>query len=330
MDIEPMNESNSIIIAFDIPHKTAKPIALEQAALAIQDKKILWIHCDLHDKPFLEQVSNIIAIPETVTSYINESSKIPRLDESQESLAMKIQAPMELPIDKKSHQEFGTFIVYLTDKYCVTFSRRRIPAVQEFKKNYEKSLRFAKTPCFILFIMIDNILNNYAQILYAFESISDTLDFSSRTSHKHHYRSVLKIKKDMIKTKRHVTSIRDMLMRISGRKISVVSEECRKALIDTYNHSQAIVAETDSVREILNGILDQIDNSLMHKMSQTMTLLTAFATIFMPPTLIASLYGMNFDFMPELHWKYGYYFALALMLGSGVLLYALFKRKRWF
>jgi hypothetical protein len=67
MDIEPMNESNSIIIAFDIPHKSAKPIVLEQAALAIQDEKILWIHCDLHDKPFLEQLSNIIAIPESVT-----------------------------------------------------------------------------------------------------------------------------------------------------------------------------------------------------------------------------------------------------------------------
>lgn len=325
-----MNESNSIIIEFDIPKKAAKPIALEQAASAMQNQMILWIHCDLHDKPFLEKISGIITIPETVTSYINEHSKIPRLDESQESLAMKIQAPMELPTDKKTHQEFGTFIVYLTEKYCVTFSRRPIPAIQEFKQNYKKSLRFAKTPCFILFIMIDNILNKYAQILYAFESISDTLDFSSRTSHKHHYRSVMKIKKDMIKTKRHVSSIRDMLMRISGRKISVVSEECRKALIDTYNHSQAIVAETDSVREILNGILDQIDNSLMHKMSQTMTLLTAFATIFMPPTLIASLYGMNFDFMPELHWKYGYYFALALMLGSGVLLYVMFKRKRWF
>lgn len=325
-----MNESNSIIIAFDIPHKSAKPIALDQAALAMQDKKILWIHCDLHDKPFLEQLSRIVVIPETITSYINETSKIPRMEEFENALAMKIQAPMELPADKKTNQEFGTFIMYLTDHCCISFSRRRIPAIQEFKQNYEKSLRFAKTPCFIFFIMLDNILNKYAQVLYAFESLSDTLDFSSRTAHKHHYRQVLKIKKDMIKTKRHVSSIRDMLMRISGRKISVISEDCRKALVDTYNHAQAIVSETDSVREILNGILDQIDNSLMHKMSQTMTLLTAFATIFMPPTLIASLYGMNFDFMPELHWKYGYYFALALMLGSGVLLYVLFKRKRWF
>jgi magnesium transporter len=67
----------------------------------------------------------------------------------------------------------------------------------------------------------------------------------------------------------------------------------------------------------------------MHKMSQTMTLLTAFATIFMPPTLIASLYGMNFDYMPELHWKGSYFVLLGAMVVMTVGMVLYFKKRGW-
>lgn len=119
-------------------------------------------------------------------------------------------------------------------------------------------------------------------------------------------------------------------MRISGKKIEVISELCRKSLIDLYNHSQALTAEADSEREILKGMLDQIDNSIMHRISDTMKVLTAYATIFMPPTLITGIYGMNFHWIPELSWEYGYFYALSLILGSGLTLYLVFKRLKWF
>lgn len=326
-----MPDIRSSIIEFDILKKSSSFVDAEAITAAANDSnKIFWVHCDLHDKEFFNNFATKFHVSDTVKQYINDHSSIPKVEDTEDSLTIKISAPLEIATDKNIHLEFTTLIIHLTRHYCLTISRKPIPALEEFKVNHDKSLRFAKTPCFITFIVLDNILNDYAKLLFHFETICDLLDRSSRSAHKKHYRDVMKVKKLVIKTKRFTSAIRDILMRISGRKINVISEQCRKSLLDTYTHSQAIVSETDSVREILNGILDQIDNAIMHKVSETMTVLTAYATIIMPPTLIASIYGMNFVNMPELHWHYGYYYALALMLGIALFLYLIFKRRKWF
>jgi magnesium/cobalt transport protein CorA len=328
-----MAEFNSSIIEFDISKKTSECVsvdAISEAAEKDDSNKIFWIHCDLHDKEFFNNISKTFHLSDTVMQYINDHSSIPKVEDTEDTLTIKISAPLEVATDKNIHLEFTTLIIHLTRHYCLTISKKPIPALEEFKVNHDKSLRFAKTPCFITFIVLDNILNDYAKLLFHFETICDLLERKSHSANKSQYREVMKVKKLVIKTKRFTSAIRDILMRISGRKINVVSEQCRKSLLDTYTHSQAIVSETDSVREVLNGILDQIDNAIMHKMSETMTVLTAYATMIMPPTLIASIYGMNFVNMPELHWHYGYYFAISLMLGIALALYFVFKRRKWF
>lgn len=326
-----MSNFHSGILEFDIVKKTSSTATIEDVLVsASENNKIFWIHCDLHDKEFLEQIHQKLKFTQTVMEYIKDHSSIPKVEDTEESLTLKISAPVEITAGKGMRLEFTTLIIHLTQHYCLTLSKKAVPALDDFKVNHDKSLRYAKTPCFITFIVLDNILNDYAKILYKFENQCDLLDSAHHTAHKLHYRDVMKVKKLVIKTKRYTGAIRDILMRISGRKINVISEQCRKSLLDAYTHSQSIVSETDSVREILNGILDQIDNALMHKMSETMTVLTAYATIIMPPTLIASIYGMNFVNMPELHWEYGYYYALSLMLGIALFLYYIFKRRRWF
>lgn len=118
-------------------------------------------------------------------------------------------------------------------------------------------------------------------------------------------------------------------MRISARKIPVISKECQVSLRNLFDHSQMVFVQLDSVRDNLNSTLDQIDNFLMQKMNSTMKILTAFAAIFLPLSLIAGIYGMNFK-MPEYHWKYGYLWPLSLMTLIGGTLIWFFKRKRWF
>ncbi|HTM63012.1 MAG TPA: magnesium transporter CorA family protein [Gammaproteobacteria bacterium] len=324
-------DTNSTIIEFDIGNKTSKEITASQFTGINDDpNKITWIHCNSHDQELLQKISGILQLPENINELLHDTSRIPRVEDTESSLTLKISSPLDILPHDKIHLEFTSLILYLTSHYCLTISGKTTPALKEFYEQRDKSLRFAKTPCFIAFIILDNILNDYSRIIFSFETLCDSLESQTRRAHKSHYRDVMRVKKFVIRTKRNISSIRDILMRISGRKISVVSEQCRKSLLDAYTHSQAIVSETDSLRDLLNSILDQIDNSLMHKMSETMTVLTAYATIIMPPTLIASIYGMNFVNMPELHWHYGYYYALGLMAGIALFLYYLFKRRKWF
>ena len=326
-----MDTIKSGIIAFDTSLHTSAAVTAEALQHALEDpNKIFWIHCDLSDGPYLKKMLKNLQINDILNEFINDSSTMPRSDDSETSLTLKIQAPNELDPVLKSKDSYRTLIVHLTSQYCLTLADGDIPALQEFALNYEKSLRFAHTPCFILFLILDNILNDYAQVLYVFETASDEMDFSMRASHSNQYHRVNKVKKDVLKSKRYVSAIRDILMRISGRKIAVVSDHCRKSLLELYNHSQVIVSEADSIREILNGVLDQIDNSLIFRMSETMKVLTAFAAIFLPLTLITGIYGMNFKSIPELEWEYGYLWALGLLLVCGLSLFFYFKRKHWF
>jgi magnesium transporter len=182
----------------------------------------------------------------------------------------------------------------------------------------------------MLFLILDDIINDYSNILFHFERVTDQIDLDVRTSNSDAYSNVMSIKKNVMKIKRFVMAICDFLMRISGRKISVISESCRLSLANLFSHTQMIVNEADAIRDILNGILAQIDNALMTRMNETMRILTAFASIFLPMTLIAGIYGMNFHIMPELEWDYGYYYALGLMLACAGTLLFIFKRFKWF
>jgi magnesium/cobalt transport protein CorA len=327
-----MNESGSKIVEFDISNHSSRLITIEDmVSLPADPNKLFWIHCDLNDAAFIALLTSKFPPPEIVFECLNDDSTMPIMRETDEYLTIKIQSPLGASSEKKKnrHHTFSTLVLHLTHHYCLTFASGHIPALQEFSNNYQKSISYAKTPCFILFLILDNVLNDYAEILYLFEANSDDMDFNARASHHASYRAVMNIKKELIRTKRYTAAIRDILMRVSGRKMNVVSEQCRRSLHDLYGHSQVIVSECDSVRELLNGLLEQIDNSLIHRMSESMKVLTAFAAIFMPLTLIAGIYGMNFNYMPELQWHFGYFFSLSLMFVVGMTLYLIFKHMKW-
>lgn len=180
-----------------------------------------------------------------------------------------------------------------------------------------------------IFLILDNIINDYAQFLFNFEVISDQMDVKVRESHDDIHSDVNNIRHRVMEIKRCTVAIREILMRLSGRKIAVISEECRISLSNLFNQSQMVFNEIDSIRDMLNAMLSQMDYHLMHRMNQTMQVLTAFAAIFLPLTLITGIYGMNFHNMPELNWYYGYYYALILIFVCGVGLYYMFKKMKW-
>ena len=98
---------------------------------------------------------------------------------------------------------------------------------------------------------------------------------------------------------------------------------------DVYDHTIQIADSIESYRDILSGMLDLYLSTISNRMNEVMKVLTIIATIFIPLTFLAGIYGMNFKFMPELEWHWGYFLVLAVMLALGVLMVIFFKRKRW-
>ena len=98
---------------------------------------------------------------------------------------------------------------------------------------------------------------------------------------------------------------------------------------DVYDHTNQVIDTIENYREILSSMLDIYLSSLSNSMNQVMKTLTIIATIFMPLTFVAGIYGMNFEYMPELKWKFGYLFLWVIIFIISLIMYAYFKRKKW-
>ncbi len=323
---------DSCAIEFDLKHRSFKKLSVDEL-MQIDLKNteaIYWIHSNLNQVDIHKKLIEKCYLSEDVVKLCNQMDTIPTTMDTDESMTIQVQCPMSTDLKRKGAVNFGTLIIHLTANFCFTATSDPAPVLFEFAESAKKSLRYAKTPCFMVFLLLDNVINDYAKILYNFDIISDQMDLRVRKTHKNIYHEVIKIKQHLMKIKRSLIALREILVRISSRKISVVSKECRLSLSRLANHSHLVVHEVDSVRDILNSLLDQIENNLMQTLNQSMRILTSLSMIFLPLTLIAGIYGMNFHWIPELSWAYGYFYALGLMVLCASAILFIFKKNKWF
>ncbi|MCB1739378.1 MAG: magnesium/cobalt transporter CorA [Gammaproteobacteria bacterium] len=143
------------------------------------------------------------------------------------------------------------------------------------------------------------------------------------------------MKRDLLALRRSVWPHREMVNALIREESEFVQEQTRLYLRDCYDHAIQLMDIIETYREIATGLVDVYLSSMSARLNDIMKVLTIIATIFMPLSFIASLYGMNFDRsvsiwnMPELGWRYGYLYALGIMLISALLLLAFFIRQRW-
>jgi magnesium transporter len=123
--------------------------------------------------------------------------------------------------------------------------------------------------------------------------------------------------------------MREVLSSLSRDEGIITSSDIRLYLRDVYDHSIHIIDNMETLRELLAGMLDLYVSSSSQRLNETMKTLTLFASIFMPLTFIAGVYGMNFDYMPELHWRWGYPMIMLAMAGCGAGLLYYFRRQHW-
>lgn len=143
------------------------------------------------------------------------------------------------------------------------------------------------------------------------------------------YKEIYKLKKEMAIINKAIVPSKDAISTIMKSDVDYISEPTKKYFNNVYEHLVQVMEEIEFQYNKLNDFLNMYMSGLSNKMNEIMQVLTIFASIFIPLTFIAGIYGMNFDFMPELHLKYGYYISLGVMLGVVVALLFYFRKKKW-
>ncbi|HEY2989079.1 MAG TPA: magnesium/cobalt transporter CorA [Candidatus Binatia bacterium] len=181
---------------------------------------------------------------------------------------------------------------------------------------------------FLLYTVVDLIVDSYFPLLDEIEEEIDRLeDKLVQQASIEDMDRLLTLKRSLVHIRRAVVPQREVFNQLTRHDYPFVRPEHAIYFRDVYDHLLRITDELDSLRDILSGALEVHLSSISNQLNVTMKRLTAWGTIFVVITAIAGVYGMNFENMPELHWRYGYVFAITLMVLSSGGLYYYFKKK---
>jgi magnesium transporter len=184
---------------------------------------------------------------------------------------------------------------------------------------------------YLLYILLDEVVDGYFDALDAYQDRTQDLeelvfgDTAGGDAHSH----IFRLRKELVIFRRFIAPLREVLDVMQRRTVGVVTTRLEPYYRDVYDHVLRATDFLDGTRDILASALEANLAVVSNRLNEVMKSLSSWAAIILVPTLIAGIYGMNFRHMPELTWWLGYPFALGLMVISGLVLYAAFRRRGW-
>jgi magnesium transporter len=184
---------------------------------------------------------------------------------------------------------------------------------------------------YLLYRLIDIIVDNYYNVLDRVgDLIEETEDKVYENPSPRTFHDIQSLKKELIYLRKALYPLREALSKIVKGESEFIKEENFRYFDDVYDHVAHLIDSLDTYKDLTSSLLDIHINAMNTRMNEVMKVLTVISTIFMPLTFIVGVYGMNFDFMPELGWKWGYFGVWGVMVVVVVVMLLFFKRKRWF
>ncbi|MBN1273307.1 MAG: magnesium/cobalt transporter CorA [Candidatus Aminicenantes bacterium] len=185
-------------------------------------------------------------------------------------------------------------------------------------------------PDYLAYSIIDAVVDHYFLIIdKLYDRISAVEDELISDPKPKSLQEIYELKRHVLTLRRSIWPLREAINNLNRVNSPFLSETFSVYLRDVYDHTIHVIDTIETYRDIITGMLDTYMSSVSNKMNEVMKVLTIIATIFIPLTFIAGIYGMNFKFMPELQWKGGYFIILGIMAVVFFLMLIFFRRKKW-
>jgi len=222
--------------------------------------------------------------------------------------------------------------LFVSHNYIVSFHTESLIEINEaWERVTGDNTNWDKGSIFVTHQIFDKIVDLFFPAVSKIEDQLDDLYSKEKNKSTHNLLNELfQIRGDLQKIRRIVTSMRDLLYRILNSERLEGFKGHKIYFSDIHDHLLKLLDMVESSREITSDLRDSYLSINSNRMNTNMMVLTVITTIFIPLTFIAGIYGMNFEYMPELKWKFGYFLALGIMTGIGILMFLWFKRKGWF
>ena len=234
-------------------------------------------------------------------------------------------------LDESETVEFGEVDAFVGENFVVTVLRGEPAALVAVRERLEGDPELLRRgPEAILYAIIERVVDGYAPVVAGLENDIDEIETEVFSGNAGVSRRIYELSREVIEFQRATEPLPAILDRIiSGGEGHEVDAELQKYLHIVQDRTLRIIERVEGFRQLLQNILSVNLTGASIAQNDQVKKISAWAAILFAPTLIGTVYGMNFDYMPELHWRYGYPFAMVLMLMVSVTLYLVFKRRGW-
>jgi magnesium transporter len=311
-------------------HERTNNIPIDELLKKIDPNKVNWINMDgMGDLTIVEKLQSHFCFDAlTLDDVINDQR--PKSEEYDDYLFFTLKMLYRIEGDKIDYEQIS-FI--LGTNYLISFQEKEGDLFDAFRERIrldQGKVRKMKAD-YLMYRLIDIIVDNYYTVLDNIGTQMDEIEECIYTdSAEEAFKKIQSIKKELIFLRKAVYPLREALSRVIKGETSFVQEENLRYFSDVYDHTVHVIDTLETYKDLTASLLDIHMNTMNNRMSEVMKLLAVITTIFIPLTFIAGIYGMNFDWMPELREKWGYPIVLGIMaiIAAGMVYY--FKRKKWF
>jgi len=320
------------VLDYDSDHLEDHDIDMVEDILSLKDRlTVSWINIDgLHDVAQIEKVGQHFKIhPLTLEDILNTGQR-PKTEDYEDYLYFVLKMLRYDEAQKEILSEQVSLI--LSESVLISFQERVGDVFDPVRERIRKGKgRIRKRGVdYLAYALIDAVVDNYFVIL---EKIGDRIEDLEEAllgdPAQETLAAIHELKREMIYMRKQVWPLREMINTILKGDSELVEDASRIFFRDVYDHTIQIIDTIESYRDILSGLTDLYLSTISNRMNEVMKVLTIIATIFIPITFLAGIYGMNFKYMPELErpWAYPLFWIIIIAVAVGMLVF--FRRRKW-
>ncbi len=320
------------VIDYDEQHIEERDVKTIEECLPYKDTPgTTWINIDgLHETDVIEKIGKHFNLHPLILEDILNTDQRPKMDDHDEYLFLTLK--MLTYEEEEGQLKVESISLVLGPNYLLSFQEGEGDVFEPVRERIRKAkgkLR-QRGPDYLAYALTDAIVDNYFVVL---EKISDevgsleaelTTNPSPQT-----LQTIHELKRELIFLRKSVWPLREVTGALERGEVELIQDKTTVFLRDVYDHTVQVIDTVETLRDMVSGMLDVYLSSVSNRMNEVMKVLTIIATIFIPLTFIAGIYGMNFKYMPELGWKWSYPLLWLLMVGLLVFMLLYFRRKKW-
>jgi magnesium transporter len=330
---EPKTDRITIsVFNYDEIHFQEKEVKTIEECFPFKDMSgVTWIDIDgVHEPEILEKLGGCFGLHSLVLEDIFNTDQRPKIEDYNDYIYIVLK--MIYYNDKKGEIIAEQISLIVGPHYIISFQERRgdvfDPVRERIRRNKGNIRKFGSD--YLAYSLIDAIVDNYFTVVEKLgEKIEDVEEELVTNPTTQILQSIHGLKKEMMFFRKSVWPLRDVVNSLERGESALFQKTTFVYFRDVYDHTIQIADTIETLRDMLSSMLDIYLSSISNRLNAIMKVLTIIATIFIPLTFIVGIYGMNFKYMPELEWHWGYFAVWFVIILIVVLMVVYFKKKKW-